>query len=365
MRNTKFRRQYVRQAPVQPDLDPTGAPPSGEESGVRHWLFMPVSDVARHMANGMVNLAVRSFAGTHHRPDAEPIFTSGLPGALTPHTPREIQPSMALLTSRSLCGRRETNQDRAIAVQLQFGYDTSVFVIAVADGMGGYEGGALAATLAVTHFMAALVRMAVQCIQDGTTFDPTGWLRDAFAAANAAIQECAQARTELAEMGCTLTACIVTGATAHVASIGDSRACLCRDGRLEHLTRDDSLVQRMVDEGLISAEDAENHPLSNVITRSLGAQEKVDDLTVSRHALQPNDCLLLCSDGLWKAAEGAAAPVLDAFIHGAPDVKTLEHAAVELVDMAWRQGSDDNISIALMWYGKEYPCIFSRQTQRY
>ena len=365
MRNTKFRRQCLRQAPVQPDLDPTGGPPSGEESGVRHWLFMPVSDVARHMANGMVNLAVRSFASTHHRPDAEPLFTHGLPGAAIPPTPREIQPSMALLTSRSVCGRRETNQDRAIAVQLQFGPDTSVFVIAVADGMGGYEGGALAATLAITYFMAALVRMAVQCIQDGIAFDPAAWLRGGFAAANAAIQEHAQARPELAEMGCTLTACIVTGATAHVASIGDSRASLCRDGRLEHLTRDDSLVQRMVDEGLINAEEAEHHPLSNVITRSLGAQENVDELSVSRHALQPNDCLLLCSDGFWKAAEGTAAPILDAFIHGTPNARTLEHAAVDLVDAAWRQGSDDNITIALMWYGNEYPCVFSRQTQRY
>jgi protein phosphatase len=262
-------------------------------------------------------------------------------------------------------GQRDTNQDRVTATRFQFGQNTVVFTLAVADGMGGYQGGELAATLAITHFTTAIIRMATQCIQDGAAFDPVSWLRHAFTEANAAVQARAQSCAELAEMGCTLTAGILVESTLYLASVGDSRAYRFREGQLDQLTRDDSLVQQMVDEGLVNPEDAERHPLANMLTRSLSAHDSMDPLTVTRHTLQPNDVLLFCTDGFWKAARDSAAPILKTFIHDTPDAKTLEHAGLLLVDAARRQHSDDNISIALMWYGNEYPCIGLRKTQRY
>jgi protein phosphatase len=323
------------------------------------------------MAHGVADLTsrLRNGATTNgpstHPLDAEPLFDHGLLGAGAPDPVCATEPSTVLLTTRSIRGRRETNQDRAAAARIQFGQDNALFAGTAADGMGGYEGGELAAALAVTHSMASVTRGMTQCIQDGAAFDPAGWVRQAFIAANAAVQECSQTRPELADMGCTLTLGAIVASTLYLASVGDSRAYRFREGRLEQLTRDDSLVQQMVDEGLLHPEDAQHHPLANVITRSLGGHDTMDPLDVTRHILRPKDVLLLCTDGFWKAAEDSAAPILNALVQGMPDARALEHASVLLVDAAWRNGSDDNISIALMWYGNAHPCIGLRKTQRY
>jgi PPM family protein phosphatase len=121
-----------------------------------------------------------------------------------------------------------------------------------------------------------------------------------------------------------------------IAHVGDSRAYLLRDGRLQVLTRDHTIVSELVDRGLLTAEEGERHPYKNVLSRNLGAkpETRIDCLEV---ALRPGDRLLLCSDGLSDVVDDDA---IATTLRGA----SREECAAHLIELALAAGGRDNIS---------------------
>lgn len=157
---------------------------------------------------------------------------------------------------------------------------------AVADGMGGHNGGDLAAQAVVDALREAIV--------PGRESGAAEMLA-AIHAANGAIVRRNEA--EATDAGSTVVAAHIAGRTATIAWVGDSRAYLLRDGTVTQLSHDHSLVQELIDAGLLTIAAAARHPRANVVTRALGVARNVDIATLTL-TLAPNDRLLLCSDGL-------------------------------------------------------------------
>jgi len=197
------------------------------------------------------------------------------------------------------------------------------FLAAVADGMGGHVGGEVASRLAIEAAVAS----------DG---DAVARVR----AANAAVVGTARDRPRLAGMGTTMTLAVFSGDTVEIGHIGDSRAYLYREGNLEQLTRDHSLVAEMVASGELRPEEAAAHPFRSVITRALGLESAVAVDRVRRD-LQPGDRFLLCSDGLTTMLEHQKIAALLAGREGPA-------AAAALVEAANRAGGFDNTSVVVV-----------------
>jgi protein phosphatase len=223
---------------------------------------------------------------------------------------------------RSDIGRlRQRNEDAYLVKD-------SLFV--VADGMGGHRGGDVAS------------RLAVDSIESGTSAEVT--LEELVAEiqkANRAVLERGESDRDLRGMGTTITAVITEDAKAHVAHVGDSRAYLLRDGSLQQLTEDHTLVQRMVREGRLTQDEAAHHPQRSVLTRALGVDEDipVDELSLDIHA---GDRVLLCSDGLSSMVDRDR---IQKVLERERDPQT---ACDKLIDAANRAGGDDNITVILL-----------------
>lgn len=161
-------------------------------------------------------------------------------------------------------------------------------LLALADGMGGHAAGEVASQLMI----AALAHLD----DDEPGGDLLGKLAAAVREGNAAIADQVEEEPELDGMGTTLTAILFAGSKLGLAHIGDSRAYLLRDGQLTQITRDDTFVQSLVDEGRITPEQAHSHPQRSLIMRALTGSEVEPTLTV-REA-RAGDRYLICSDGL-------------------------------------------------------------------
>lgn len=217
---------------------------------------------------------------------------------------------------------RHHNEDRSVA---------SSRILAVADGMGGAKAGEVAAQVAVDS-VSALDAVDSESV------------RRAIERANRAIRRMASEDPDKSGMGTTMTAAVVRDGHLDVVHVGDSRAYLWRDGALSQVTEDHSVVGELVRRGSITAEEAENHPHRNVITRALGAEAEVQTDTVST-GLREDDVVLLCSDGLSSyVSEADIASALAA----AP---TLAAAARALVDRANAAGGIDNVTVVLARVG--------------
>jgi protein phosphatase len=215
---------------------------------------------------------------------------------------------------------RELNED---------GYVIEEPLFAVADGMGGHRAGEVAS------------RMALETIAEVSPDGGAHSIAERVKAANRVVHQRSAEDRELEGMGTTLTALWMDGAEARIAHVGDSRAYLLRDGELKMLTRDHTLVQRMVDEGKISPEEAEVHPQRSILTRALGVDEDVDvdDLTVE---VTDGDRIMLCTDGLTSMiAEDRISEILRE--HEDPQA-----AADALVDAANEAGGQDNITVVVI-----------------
>jgi PPM family protein phosphatase len=125
-------------------------------------------------------------------------------------------------------------------------------------------------------------------------------LTEAIQEANRAILHYGEQQTSARGMGCTVTMAFIHNEQAYIANVGDSRTYLLRGGKLEALTKDHSLVARLVESKQIEPDEIYSHPQRNLIYRSLGAGRQVVEVDVFPTALQPNDILFLCSDGLWE-----------------------------------------------------------------
>lgn len=212
-------------------------------------------------------------------------------------------------------------------------------IFLVADGMGGHAAGEVASDLAATAVEEAL-KTAVDRGARGEMLERA--LRDACAGAYAAIVSAGRSAPHTRGMGTTLTACVLErNGTAHIAHIGDSRLYLLRDGSLQQITRDHTWVQREVDAGRLTPEAAQTHPLSHILTRVLseGVEPEVDLLSF---AVQPGDCLLLASDGLYNMVDdGQIATLLAAD-------RPLPRIATALIEAANAAGGADNVTVVVV-----------------
>jgi protein phosphatase len=205
-------------------------------------------------------------------------------------------------------------------------------LFAVADGMGGHRGGDVASSLALD---------SLKPPEDGPPAQDFRRLVEQVKEANQRVLERGESDRDLRGMGTTLTAILTTDGKAHVAHVGDSRAYMLRDGKLQQLTEDHTLVQRMVREGRLTEDEAHTHPQRSVLTRALGVEENVaiDELTLD---LKEGDRLLLCSDGLTSMIDKDA---IQEILAGEPDPQI---AADRLIDEANRAGGDDNITVVIL-----------------
>ena len=227
------------------------------------------------------------------------------------------------VAARTDIGRaRQRNEDAYLVHEPLF---------AVADGMGGHRGGDVASSLALESLS----------VPERDSADASAALVEDIKEANRRVLERGEAERDLRGMGTTLTAVVTEADKAYLAHVGDSRAYLLRDGSLQQLTEDHTLVQRMVREGRLTPEEAARHPQRSIITRALGVEEEVpvDQLTLDIH---PGDRLLLCTDGL-------TGPVSKQRIQEVLEQETDPDSAVEkLVDEANQAGGDDNITVVLL-----------------
>jgi protein phosphatase len=209
-------------------------------------------------------------------------------------------------------------------------------LFAVADGMGGARAGEVASRIAVEQF-------DVQGEVDGP---PEEQLAEVARAANREIYKMAQEDSAHAGMGTTFTAALVTGREIAIGHVGDSRLYRLRDGELERLTHDHSLVEEFVRQGKLTPEEAEVHPQRSIITRALGPEPEVEVDTYT-HAGRDGDVYLINSDGLTgMITEDQVAEILR-------ERESLEDAAKELIAAANENGGKDNITVVLFRLGSD------------
>jgi protein phosphatase len=253
---------------------------------------------------------------------------------------------------------RKNNEDN-------FGYDTRSGIFVVCDGMGGQAAGELASKIAVDTVLGYVHQEASHNGPEvlGHSFaevsERANALANAVQLANKAIRDAAAQDAGHAGMGCTLVAARVEENLFSIAHVGDSRIYLVRQGAIQQLTTDHSLVMEQVRRGLITLEEAEHGDMQNVIVRALGSEDSVEpdlaDLT-----LEDNDTLLLCSDGLSRYVKDSA------MLEVISCVENLEDVCEGLIEAAKSGGSDDNITCLLVraveqsWSGRLFGRISGR-----
>lgn len=227
---------------------------------------------------------------------------------------------------------RDLNEDRYAVVECASGV-----AWIVSDGMGGVTGGELAAQLAIDAMRRDLENLPRRPIDAA--------LRGSIIEANRVIVLRRQ-NPAFSSMGTTVVAAGFNGAEVVIGNVGDSRAYLIRDCAIQQLTTDHTLVQEMVDRGQIRPEDALSHPQAHILTRCIGSEPGLD-VSMKKFWVwdigpnEPNDYLLLCSDGLYSH-------VTDAEIAMTVSRNTPQRACVELVELAKSRGGFDNITITVI-----------------
>ncbi len=233
---------------------------------------------------------------------------------------------------------REKNEDC-------FLIDPDLQLFVLADGMGGHAGGAVASLLAVNALHEEVrrqLRAPIDSLSASTlraSLAPAILSRSVAFACSAVFQR-SQEMERLAGMGTTLTTLFVVGAHGVIAHVGDSRAYLLRDGAAQLLTEDHSLVSEQLRSGMITAQQALVSPFRNIITRSVGFESEVQ-IDVTALALQSDDRIVLCSDGLANKVE---AHEILAIVSETP----LFEAPKKLIEIANDRGGEDNVTVVIV-----------------
>jgi protein phosphatase len=231
-----------------------------------------------------------------------------------------------------------------------FDVDENGIVMAVSDGMGGALAGEVASKMAVETVCEKLLMPE----DDESTLTPESYdhllishLYNATLYANYLIHQQGRSDPQFQGMGATFTAIGVTPKAVDIIQVGDSRAYLVRAGKIYQVTKDQSLVQQLIDAQQISPEEAETHTLKNVILQALGAQNEIYPVS-ARVQPHKNDVFLLCSDGLSNKVDAANMQriVLE-------NLEQLEMAAAQLVKEANERGGEDNITVVIAKFSGE------------
>ena len=358
-------------APADIEQQPNGAPRLRDVPGLQHG-GQPADDL---LALGELLEALTATPRTTQRLDEAEAATAaaepGLPGVLRALRTSQITSAAALANqlddlladktqplalwahvgARSDTGVvRDHNEDGLLALDLRadqnaIGRSWGLYI--VADGMGGHSAGEVASGLAIRGATEAVLRGYLTPMIEMDAEYEEDRVKDAvmkaITQANEYVLREAQARGN--DMGTTITMAVVAGDRAVIGNVGDSRTYLYRDGQLRRVSKDHSLVQRLVDLGQIEPDDAYTHPQRNAVLRSLGDKADVGiDLFIER--LRPGDALLCCSDGLWEMVRD---PQMVEILQQNPDPQA---ACDALIAQANANGGEDNISAVLVAFGK-------------
>src|SRR5205085_5893799 len=196
---------------------------------------------------------------------------------------------------------------------------------------GGAEAGEVASRLVAQNVSIELGSMPL-------AFAPKEAIREAVERANRAVWKEATSNAARKGMGATLAAAWIRGREAFIVGVGDSRVYLLRSARIRQITRDQSMVESMVEAHVITREEAENHPQKNMILQAMGVSPEVV-VALERIDLRRGDVLLLCSDGL--SGKVQASEMRDCVL----TTQTLEQACRRMVEIALHRGGEDNITV--------------------
>lgn len=225
----------------------------------------------------------------------------------------------------------------------KFEIDERGVILAVSDGMGGALAGEVASQMAVETVCTTILDEDPDKTASPDGFGDTlvGKLYDATVYANHLIHEKGRSDAQYQGMGATFTGVAITPEAIDLVQVGDSRVYLIRNAKIYQITKDQSLVQQLIDAGQIQPEEAETHALKNVILQALGAQNEIYPVA-ARLMPQRDDILLICSDGLSNKITG---PDMQNIIFD--NLHSLNIACAELVKEANEQGGEDNITLIL------------------
>ena len=238
---------------------------------------------------------------------------------------------------------RSNNQDAAFCMLSSASSDDDLpdfGLFIVADGMGGYQEGERASAITVRTVVRHVLEEIFTPMLEQRMNDPerppiADVLREAVQQANKAVT------TELSEGGTTATITVILGDLVYIAHVGDSRAYMITDDGIEQITRDHSLVQRLIELEQLTPEEAAEHPQRNVLYKAIGQSESLEVDTITRR-LQPRARLLLCSDGLWNLV---SEDTISEMVHQYPDP---QEVCNQLVKLANERGGADNITVVLV-----------------
>ena len=225
----------------------------------------------------------------------------------------------------------------------EFEVDENGIVLAVSDGMGGALAGEVASKMAVESVCEKLLHEDVEetLTPEAMDYNLIAKLYNATVYANYLVHTQGRSDAQFQGMGATFTGLGLTPRGIDIIQVGDSRAYLIRNEKIYQITKDQSLVQQLIDAQQISAEEAETHTLKNVILQALGAQNEIYPVS-ARLAPSRNDVLLICSDGLSNKVSAASMQN-----HVSTNIDQLELACAELVKEANENGGEDNITVIL------------------
>lgn len=261
---------------------------------------------------------------------------------------------------------RELNEDSVLALNLTQYYEstqTQIGIYIVSDGMGGEAAGEVASRVTVRAVAEWITEKLISAslkstkderiasptqtgglrlsIADGNELATTEMLRSAVSHANSEVMAYAKSNPDESGLGATCTVAMVVGEILTIAHVGDSRCYLLSGDKLDQLTEDHSVVQKMINTGSLSRSQARVHPYRNVIYRSIGSDKKVE-VDIIRHKLEKGDVLMLCSDGLnGMIGDDQIRDIM--MVNPDPNL-----AAKELVVAANAAGGDDNISVIVV-----------------
>lgn len=242
---------------------------------------------------------------------------------------------MHQVTGKTDIGCKRSNNEDAFGIS----HIEQGLLAVVCDGMGGHHGGEIASELAVNCFLAEVPRL----LKAGETVQHA--LSDAGNVAHCAIRQHASDKPELDKMGTTLVAVFLQGCDLYVVNAGDSR-CYVHDGKeLKQITRDDSVIQQMIDAGLSEA-DIANSPFRNLLSNALNATQELVKFSIEQFHLAWGNRLLLCSDGLTNTLSFQEINVM----MGDQRI-TVEQCAEQLIATSLAKNAADNVTVIVIEIG--------------